>query len=167
MALAQLASDLYPSNFQLGLGTLPEGHEDWGTALGYLYYGADAHAIEIEDRPLAHLRVAILSLLRAGHSVAFTCPRSKDLGGGRESIWITPQTDLRFRFRGSRAPNLNEHWVRAIIATNDSAAGLHLVPECTQSNEPVPDQPAARQSAPPPESKLERRSAHEPQLSKS
>ena len=135
--------------------------------MGYLYYGADAHAIEIEDRPLAHLRVAILSLLRAGHSVAFTCPRSKDLGGGRESLWITPQTDLRFRFRGSRAPNLNEHWVRAIIATNDSAAGLHLVPECTQFNEPVAHHPAAQQSAPVLQSDLGRRSAPEHQLSKS
>ena len=130
--------------------------------MGYLYYGADAHAIEIEDRQLAHLRVAILSLLRAGHSVAFTCPRSKDLGGGRESIWITPQTDLRFRFRGSRAPNLNEHWVRAIIATNDSAAGLHMVPECAHPSETaVPHESAPRQNASAPQW------AHPRQLSKS
>ncbi len=112
--------------------------------MGYLYYGADAHAIEIEDRSLAHLRVALLSLLRAGRSVAFTCTRPKEVGGGRESLWITPTTDLRFRFRGSRAPQLNECWIRAIIATNDSAAGLQLIPECAAFNEPVPHRAPAK-----------------------
>lgn len=108
--------------------------------MGYLHYGSTAHGIEIEDRSLAHLRVAILSLLRAGHTVAFTYQRAHELGG-RESVWITPTTDLRFRFLGSRTPKLNEAWVRALIESNHSAAGLHLVRECPPSNQPLPHQP--------------------------
>ncbi len=45
--------------------------------MGYLYYGTTGYAIEVDDRPLAHLKIALLTLLRAGQSVAFSFPRSQ------------------------------------------------------------------------------------------
>lgn len=97
--------------------------------MGYLYYGTTAYAIEVEDRPLAHLKIALLTLLRAGHSVAFSFPRSASAGSGRETLWITPTTDIRFLFLGSRSPAINEAWVRQIMDTANQPSGLHLMAE--------------------------------------
>ena len=100
--------------------------------MGFLYYGNNSYAIEIDDRPLAHLKIAVLSLLRAGQCVAFSFDRSVELGGGRETLWISPSTEIRFRFHGSRSPRINETWARSIIATARTPSGLRLVPEPVQ-----------------------------------
>jgi hypothetical protein len=97
--------------------------------MGYLYYGNESYAVEIDDRPLAHLKIALLSLLRAGKSVAFSFERPADIGSGRETLWISPSTDIRFRFNGGRPPRINEPWVRAMIATAEAPTGLRLVVE--------------------------------------
>ena len=97
--------------------------------MGFLYYGNNSYAVQIEDRPLAHLKIVLLSLLRAGTSVAFCFDRSVDIGSGRETLWISPSTEIRFRFNGSRAPRINEQWLQLIIATEDTSTGLRLVAE--------------------------------------
>jgi hypothetical protein len=110
-------------------------HQPEGTTMGYLYYGNAAYTVEIDDRPLAHLKVAILSLLRSGHSVAFSFVRPVHSGSGRETLWIAPTTDIRFRFNGSRGPRISELWVRQIIATANTPAGLHLIDEPSTADE--------------------------------
>ena len=97
--------------------------------MGLLYYGTNSYAVEMDDRPLAHLKVAMLRLLRAGKCMAFTFDRSAELGSGRETLWISPSTEIRFRFLGGRPPRINESWVRSIIATADSPTGLRMVTE--------------------------------------
>ena len=97
--------------------------------MGFLYYGNNSYAVEMDDRPLTHLKIALLSLLRAGKCIAFTFDRSAEPGSGRETLWISPSTEIRFRFRGGRPPRINEPWVRAIIATADSPTGLRMVSE--------------------------------------
>jgi len=104
--------------------------------MGYLYYGTTSYRVEIEDRSLAHLKIAILTLLRAGQSIAFSFVRPPEAGSGRETLWICPTTDIRFRFNGSRAPVVNEPWVRRIIDTAKSPAGLRLVSEGSDAEEP-------------------------------
>jgi hypothetical protein len=97
--------------------------------MGFLYYGNNSYAINIDDRPLAHLKIAILSMLRAGKSIAFSFDRATDAGSGRETLWISPSTEIRFLFHGSRPPRINEQWVRSIIASSDAATGMRLVTE--------------------------------------
>ncbi|WP_146080613.1 MULTISPECIES: ATP-dependent DNA ligase [unclassified Pseudoclavibacter] len=97
--------------------------------MGFLYYGSSDHSVEINDRALAHLKIAMTGLLRAGQSFAFSHPRPVSRGGGRETLWISPSIELRFRFLGSRLPNVNADWLRAIIDTADSHAGMRLTPE--------------------------------------
>jgi hypothetical protein len=97
--------------------------------MGFLYYGNNSYAIAIDDRPLAHLKIAILTLLRADKSIAFSFDRGIDAGSGRETLWISPSTEIRFRFNGNRAPKLNEAWVRALIASAEAPTGLRLVTE--------------------------------------
>ncbi|MFB9285251.1 DUF7882 family protein [Pseudoclavibacter helvolus] len=102
--------------------------------MGFMYYGSQSHELEIDDRPLAHLKIALLSLLRAGHSVAFSTSRPAGQGSGRETLWISPATDLRFRFVDGRLPAINDQWVRAIIGSADSAAGMRICPEPAHAN---------------------------------
>lgn len=97
--------------------------------MGYLYYGHNGYSVEIDDRPLAHLKIALLSLLRAGHGVAFCFERSARAGSGRETIWISPSSDIRFVFVGGRPPSINEQWVLDMIASAKTNTGLHVVPE--------------------------------------
>ncbi|MBF4552103.1 ATP-dependent DNA ligase [Pseudoclavibacter sp. RFBJ3] len=97
--------------------------------MGFMYYGSQGHELEIDDRPLLHLKVALLSMLRAGHSVAFSMSRPANQGSGRETLWISPTTDLRFRFIGGRLPAINDDWVRAIIASANSPTGMRICQE--------------------------------------
>jgi hypothetical protein len=122
--------------------------------MGYLAYGDDKHPIEIEDRALAHLKIAILSLLRANKSVAFSYTRSVSEGSGRETLWLNPMSQIRFHFNGSRPPRINDAWVRAILATASASTGLLLIPETeaiairpiltATSDDRQPEDPAAR-----------------------
>lgn len=100
--------------------------------MGYLYYGSHRHAVEIDDRPLAHVKEALLRMLREGHGVAFSVALPASQGGGRETLWISPTTDIRFLFSGGRAPILNETWVRAIVDAARSHTGMHMVAEPTE-----------------------------------
>ncbi|MCS5718760.1 ATP-dependent DNA ligase [Herbiconiux sp. CPCC 205763] len=97
--------------------------------MGFLFYGTTGFAVEIDDRPLAHLKVAILSLLRADKCVALSFVYPAHSGSGRETMWISPTTELRFRFNGSRPMAINEQWVRMLIETANTGTGLHLVDE--------------------------------------
>lgn len=97
--------------------------------MGHLYYGSDSYSVEIDDRTLAHVKIALLTLLRAGKCIAFSFERGVSGGGGRETLWISPSSELRFRFSGSRPPRLNEVWVRSLIASAEAPTGMRLVPE--------------------------------------
>jgi hypothetical protein len=105
--------------------------------MGVLYYGNSSYSVEIDDRPLSHLKIVVLSMLRAGMGVAFSFERPLDAGSGRETLWISPSTEIRFRFNGSRPPRINQAWLRALIATVDAPTGLHLVAEPAEVAEPV------------------------------
>lgn len=107
--------------------------------MGYFFYGKDGYLVELDDRALAHLKVAILSLLRAGRSFELSMRRSIDVGSGRESFWINPTTEIRFHFSSSRAPRLSEAWLRAILATARTPEGLRIVEEPTDRSPTQPD----------------------------
>ncbi|MCS5718761.1 ATP-dependent DNA ligase [Herbiconiux sp. CPCC 205763] len=97
--------------------------------MGTLHYGQSGFSIEIDDRALAHLKVVILTLLRNGQSIAFSFAHPTSEGSGRETIWITPTSDIRFHFLGSRAPQLNRAWIDAMLSRADGSTGLQLIPE--------------------------------------
>jgi hypothetical protein len=97
--------------------------------MGFLHYGQSDFSINIEDRTLAHVKVVILTLLRDGHSVAFTFAHPMSDGSGRETIWITPTSELRFQFLGSRPPHLNRAWIADMLRAASGQSGLHVTEE--------------------------------------
>lgn len=97
--------------------------------MGLIHYGRADFAIDIDDRTLAHLKVVILTLLRSGQGVAFTFNHRMNEGYGRETIWISPSTDLRFQFFGSRVPQLNRKWIEEMLRSATGSTGLIVTEE--------------------------------------
>lgn len=103
--------------------------------MGSFYFGNNEYKIDIDDRALAHFKIALLSVLRKGASVAFSFSRAVSHGGGRETLWITPTSQIRFRFTGSRPPAINEQWVREIIQSSLTPRGMYLMSEMPDTGE--------------------------------
>lgn len=97
--------------------------------MGYLHIGLSDFVMAIDDRTLAHLKIVILSGLRQGCGIALTLRHERSEGSGRDTFWIHPGTDLRFRFVGSRVPRLNDAWLQEMVRACKSSTGLYLMSE--------------------------------------
>lgn len=97
--------------------------------MGYLHIGQTGFVTAIDDRALAHLKVVVLSALRKDQRLSLTLSRGTAEGGGRETFWIHPGTDLRFSFLGGRPPRLNPSWLRIMVASCQADTGLYIMDE--------------------------------------
>jgi hypothetical protein len=96
--------------------------------MGKLVY-ENSIRVDIDDRALTHLQLVVGRKLRRGESCFFSWREDVSLGGGRNSIWLHPQSSLHFKFLGSREPALNEAWLRDMAVAANSPRGLYVVPE--------------------------------------
>ena len=103
--------------------------------MGRLIYNSSQRELEIDDRTLAHLRVAILNKLRRSESFASTREHGLENGSGRTTLWLHESIPLQFVFSGNRHPKLNRAWIEALLLQANSTAGLLLVPEPDESAE--------------------------------
>ena len=96
--------------------------------MGYLIYGNGAE-YELDDRVLAHLKVAIAAKLRIQESflINWSIPASE--GSGRVSLWISPSIPLQFRFSGGKAPELNRIWIDALARSSQGVRGMMVMAE--------------------------------------
>lgn len=97
--------------------------------MGKFIYNSSQREIEIDDRVLAHLRVAILNKLRRSESFAMTWEHGVENGSGRTTFWLHESIPLQFVFSGNRPPKLNRLWVEQFLLAANSTAGLQFVPE--------------------------------------
>ena len=105
--------------------------------MGKFIYGTPSIAVDFDDRVLAHLKVVILAKLRRGESFAFSWEYTAASGKGHSSIWIHPTIPLQFDFSGSREPRLNRAWVEELVRLSNTPAGLRVIPEPTDLEEPA------------------------------
>ncbi|WP_427870358.1 hypothetical protein [Leucobacter luti] len=96
--------------------------------MGYLIYGAGAE-YEIEDRALAHLKIAVGQKLRRQESFFVSWTNTLEQGSGRVSLWVSPSIPLIFRFAGSRAPELNPIWLGVLRDLAHTPRGMVLLTE--------------------------------------
>ena len=97
--------------------------------MGTLFYGANRLAIEIDDRALAHLQLAIVTKLRRHESFAFTWRHDDAAGQGRNVVWLHESIPLHFSYAGSRMANINRHWIDSLLATATTTLGMRVVDE--------------------------------------
>ena len=96
--------------------------------MGRLIYAA-ATSYDIEDRTLAHLRAAAIVKLRRHESFMLSWIVDLSAGSGRISLWVSPSIPMEFVFSGSRAPRLDETWVRVMVELSNTPRGLVLIPQ--------------------------------------
>lgn len=95
--------------------------------MGFLNYAGVEY--EVEDRALAHLKVAVSQRLRRQESFFISWTNSVDKGSGRISVWVSPNIPLSFRFSGSRPPELNPAWLDALTALSHTSRGMLIITE--------------------------------------
>jgi len=108
--------------------------------MGSLIYGV-APVIEIEDRVLRHLQLVIIQKLRRNESFGFNWDQEPGVSGDSEhdqgshgAIWISPSSQLYFRFDGPRKNlQLNRQWLDVMMQATYSGEGLSALPEPTDS----------------------------------
>ncbi|WP_395244593.1 hypothetical protein ACGGZK_01990 [Agromyces sp. MMS24-K17] len=97
--------------------------------MGTLFYGDSGTPIGIEDRALAHLKVAIVTKLRRGESFTLSWTHDDDQPRGRTTIWIHQSIPLRFVFDEPERPELSVRWIEELMRSANSTGGIQLVPE--------------------------------------
>lgn len=102
--------------------------------MGSLHYGGD-DAIHIEDRALAHLKIAIATKLRRNESFTLSWKHAVSEEAGRSTIWLHPSIPLRFTFDDVESPQLNVKWIEGLMHSASSSGGIHLVEEVIDSPE--------------------------------
>lgn len=84
---------------------------------------------DMDDRTLAHVKLAVVAKLRRQESFLLSWPNSVDQGSGRVSLWMSPTMSLQFQFAGSRPPAINRAWVLAMLDSSHSDRGVLIEPE--------------------------------------
>ncbi|WP_232331352.1 hypothetical protein [Agromyces laixinhei] len=97
--------------------------------MGTLYYGDSGTPIGIEDRALAHLKIAITTKLRRGESFTLSWQHTDDQARGRSTLWLHPSIPLRFVFDAPVAPELSRQWIEDLMRSANSTGGIRLIPE--------------------------------------
>jgi hypothetical protein len=108
--------------------------------MGTLYYGDSGTPIGIEDRALAHLKVAITTKLRRNESFTFSWRHADDQARGRSTLWMHPSIPLRFVFDEPERPELSRDWIERLMRSANSSGGIELVPEMLDT-EPIATEP--------------------------
>lgn len=101
--------------------------------MGVLFY-AD-QAIAIDDRTLAHLKVAAITKLRRGESFTLSWAHPASDVAGRTTIWMHPAIPLRFEFEEPETPTLSREWIEDILRSSNSTGGIHLAAEAMGSGD--------------------------------
>jgi hypothetical protein len=99
-----------------------------GETMGVLVY-AGSESYEIEDRALAHVKIAITSKLRRNESFLLNWSVPASAGSGRVSIWLSPAIPLQFRFSGSKPLELSRIWLEALERSSTGIRGMLLMNE--------------------------------------
>lgn len=94
--------------------------------VGTLHYGRSGVGLQLSDRFLAHLQLAINSKLRRGQSFALSWTLPVELGSGRMSVWIDASIPLRYHYDDTTLPVINRQWVDHLVRRANSPQGLEL-----------------------------------------
>jgi hypothetical protein len=97
--------------------------------MGILLYGSPPSEFVMEDRLLAHLKVAIVTKLRRGEPFLLSWDSRPDAESGRMSLWVHPAIPLQFRFDETERPPLNRAWIESLSLTSLKIDGMHVSPE--------------------------------------
>lgn len=91
--------------------------------MGVLFYGAGRLHIQIDDVLLAQVQIVVTTKLRRHETLILNW---RDSDGGRSSVWITPATDLHYKYNGGRRAAVDRERLDALTVAANSLSGLIL-----------------------------------------
>jgi len=97
--------------------------------VGKLFYGDSGTSIVVDDRTLAHLKIAVFTKLRRNESFTLSWQHGTDAPSGRSTIWVHPSVPLHFIFDEDEPPVLNKQWIEQLMRSANSTGGIQLLPE--------------------------------------
>ena len=100
--------------------------------MGTLHYGRSGVELQLSDRVLAHLQLAINSKLRRGQGFSLSWTIPVQLGSGRMTVWVDGSIALRYHYDDIDFPVINRQWVDRLIRRANSPQGLELTDESPQ-----------------------------------
>ncbi len=100
--------------------------------MGTLHYGRSGVELQVSDRLLAHLQLAINSKLRRGQGFSLSWTIPVEQGSGRMTVWIDASISLRYHYDQTTVPVINRQWVEHFITRANSPQGLELSDELAQ-----------------------------------
>ena len=103
--------------------------------MGTLFYAGDA--IPMDDRTLAHLKVALVTKLRRAESFTLSWTHPSNGQSGRSTIWLNPAIPLRFEFDTPEPPPLHREWIEEILRSANTTGGIQLTKEHIETGPPL------------------------------
>ncbi len=96
--------------------------------MGELIYGSGT-SYDLDDRTLAHIRVAVGAKLRRQESFYLSWLASGRPDTARVSIWLAPSIPLQIHFLGNTPPKINAVWIRALELSSVGDRGMVVMAE--------------------------------------
>ncbi|MGO4300676.1 DUF7882 family protein [Leifsonia sp. RAF41] len=94
--------------------------------MGSLFYGASRLEITVDDGTLAVLQRVIVAKMRRNEPFAITWDDDDSIGDGLSSVWVSPTTELHFKFDSGQFPALDSAELERMTIESAGAAGLRL-----------------------------------------
>lgn len=94
--------------------------------MGKLFYDGDG-TLEIPDRILFHVQIAMVAKLRRQES--FTVTWNGEEMAGPSVLWVSPSIPIRFAYDGSTKMQLNRAWVEAMVGNSSQSGNLTIAAE--------------------------------------
>jgi hypothetical protein len=94
--------------------------------MGRLVYGARGMVIEVDDRLLAHVQAVVVAKLRRNEPFALSWTEAASNGSGRQTVWLHPNVELAFEYRGSRRIDLERKTLDDMLIQANTNTGLDL-----------------------------------------
>ena len=96
----------------------------------------------MDDRTLAHLKVAVVTKLRRGENFTLSWRHAEGDVRGRTTIWMHQSIPLRFEFDEPEAPELHREWIEQILRSANTTGGIQLTPEEVETGSlPLTEEP--------------------------
>lgn len=94
--------------------------------MGTLFYGTARVPVQVDDVVLAHLKVVATSKLRRNEGFLLSWTDDANVGHGRSSVWIHPNSDLHYKFDGGRPPKIDQALLEEMNLEAVQARGIEL-----------------------------------------
>lgn len=107
--------------------------------MGTMVYGYAGVEMQLSDRDMAHIQLAVGAKLQRRESFFFSWRHDPRVSEGRGSIWLNESVPLYFNYESNVAPAINRGWIGLLTEAASSPEGMRYVKEPHPAQEERPN----------------------------